>query len=159
MPLGIGVVEGVAGGDRADPQRLLELLGRVDGRVDELPVGRRHMRLAADVMPSGPVGGNGRDGHDQVAELEILLQAAAGADAEEALDPELDELFHHDRRRGAAHACRLHRDRLPFPLAGVPEHPALAVALDWIVEVGLGDVLGAPGRRQASPYSPGSART
>ena len=30
---------------------------------------------------------------------------------------------------------------LPFPLAGVAEHPALAVALDGVVEVGLRDVL------------------
>ena len=121
----------------------LELLRRVDGAVDELPVGRRHVRLAADVVPRGAVGRDGRDRDDQVAELEVLLQAAAGADAEEALDAELHELLHHDRRRGAAHAGRLHRDRLALPLAGVAEHPALAVALHGVVEVRLGDVLGA----------------
>src|SRR3954447_20140605 len=44
----VGVVEDVAGDDRADPHLLAELLRAVHGAVNELPVGRRRVRLAAD---------------------------------------------------------------------------------------------------------------
>ena len=137
----VRVVEGVRRGDRADAHRLLELLRRVDGAVDELPVGGRAVRLLADVVPRGAVGGDRGQRDDQVAELEVGLEPAAGADAQEALDAELDELLHHDRRGRAAHAGRLHRDRLALVLARVAEQPALGVPLHRVVEVGLGDVL------------------
>ena len=81
MPLGVRVVEGVARGDRADAERLAELLRRVHRRVNELPVGRRHVGLLADVVARRAVGGDGRDGDDQVAELQVVLEPAAGADA------------------------------------------------------------------------------
>src|SRR6184192_2454622 len=50
VPTGVGVVEGVARGDRADADGLVELLRRMDGGVHELPVGGRRMRLAPDVV-------------------------------------------------------------------------------------------------------------
>ena len=109
--------------------------------MDELPVGGRHVRLAADVVPRRPVCGHRGDGHDQVAELQILLKPAAGADAQETLDTELHELLHHDRRRRAAHPGRLHGDRPSLVLAGEAEHAALGVPLHRLVEVLLGDVL------------------
>ena len=117
-----------------------ELLGGVDGAVQELQVGRGGVRLAADVVRRGRVGGDGGQRRDQVADLEIGLEPAAGADAEDLPDAELDELLDHDRGRGAAHAAGLHGDRLAVEGAGVPEHPALRVALHGVVEEGLGDV-------------------
>ncbi len=109
--------------------------------MHELPVGRRHVRLAADVVPRGAVGRNGAHRDDQVTELQVLLEAAAGADPQEALHPELDELLHHDRRRRTAHPGRLHGDGSALVRAGVPEHAPLAVLLDRVVEVRLRDVL------------------
>ena len=44
----VGVVEDVARDDRADAHLLAELLRVVHGAVDELPVGGRRVRLAAD---------------------------------------------------------------------------------------------------------------
>ena len=110
-PPGVRVVEDVARDDRADAHALPQLLRRVDGAVDELPVRRGGVRLAADVVPGGAVGGDGGQRDDQVAEREVRLEPAAGADADELLDAELDELLDHDRRRRAAHPGRLHGDR------------------------------------------------
>src|SRR5438552_1210883 len=139
----VWVVERVRAGDRADAHRLAQLLRRVDGAVDELPVGGRDMVVAANVMTRSAVGGNRGQRHDQVAQLEVRPQPAAGADAQEPLDAELDELLHHDRRGRAAHAGRLHGDRPSLVLARVTEEPALLVPLHSALEVGLGDVAGA----------------
>ena len=57
------------------------------------------------------------------------LQAAAGADADQLLAAELDQLLEDDRRARAAHAGALHRDRLALPGAGEAEQAALAVSL------------------------------
>ena len=103
------------------------------------------MRLAAGVRQHRAVGRRGRDRDDQVAEREIGLQTAAGSDAHEALDAELDELLVHDRGARAAHARRLHRDPLALERPGVAEHPALGVDLPGVLEEGLGDVAGAQG--------------
>ena len=54
---------------------------------------------------------------DEVAERVVRLQPAAGADAEQALHAELDELLEDDRRARAAHAGSLHGDRLAVPRA------------------------------------------
>ena len=94
-------------------------------------------------MPRRAVGRDGRDRDDQVAELQVVLEASTGPDPEEPLDAELDELLHHDRRGRAAHAGRLHRDRPTLVLARVTEEPALLVPLHSALEVGLGDVAGA----------------
>ena len=113
----------------------------MNGSVDELPVGGRRVRLAADQVLSRRIGGHCRDRDDQIAQLQIRLETAAGADTEEPLDAELHEFLEHDRRRRAAHPGRLNRDRPALELAGVAEHAALAVPLDRVVEVGIGDVL------------------
>src|SRR5690242_16182867 len=97
VPLGVGVVERVAGGNRADAHGLVELFRRVNRAVHELPVGSGRVRLAADVMARGAVRGHRRDRDDQVAELQIVLEPAAGSDAEEPLHAQLDELLHDDR--------------------------------------------------------------
>ena len=73
------------------------------------------------------------------------LQAAAGADADELLAAQLDQLLEDDRRPRAAHAGALHRDREALVEAGVPEEPALGVPLLDLGQEGLGDVLGAQG--------------
>ena len=93
------------------------------------------------VRVDGAVLRDRRQRHDQVAEPVVRLQPAAGADAHQPLDAELDELLDDDRRRRAAHPRRLHRDRAALPHARVSEHAALGVPLDDVVEVGLGDVL------------------
>ena len=92
-------------------------------------------------MARGAVGGDGGQRDDQVAELEVVLEPAAGADAQEPLDAEQDELLHDDRRGRTAHAGRLHRDRLALVLARIPQQSALGVLLHGIVEVRLRDVL------------------
>ena len=101
------------------------------------------MRLVADEVHRGRVGRDGGQRDDQVAERVVRLQPAAGADAHELLDAELDELLEDDRRAGAAHARALHGDRLALVRARVAEQAALGVSLHDVVEVGLGDVLGA----------------
>src|SRR4029077_9864697 len=89
------------------------------------------------------VTGYGRDRQHEVTERHVGLQAAAGADAHDSLDAELDELFHDDRGAGAPHARGLHRDGRALERAGEPEHPALAVDLAGAVEEGLGNVTSA----------------
>ena len=73
----------------------------------------------------------------------VRLEAAASADTDQALAAELNELLEDDRRAGATHARPLHGDRLALPRPGVAEQAALGVLLHGIVEVRLGDVLGA----------------
>ena len=121
--------------------RLAGLLRRVDRPVDELPVRRRTVRLAADEVVGRAVVGYCGEGHDQVAELVVRLQPAAGPDPQQLLDAELDQLLEHDRRTRAAHARSLNRDRLAFVCTGVPQQTALRVSLLDVVEVRLGDVL------------------
>ena len=137
----IGLVEDVARHDLADANRLAEVLRQVHRLVDEAEVGGRRVRLAEHVVRRGRVGGGRRDRDHEVAHRHVGLEAAAGADAHDLLDAELDELLDHDRRRGAAHAARLHGDGLAVERSGVAEHPALAVPLDDVVEERLGDVL------------------
>ena len=139
----VRVVEDVARDDRADAHLLAELLRVVHGAVDQLPVGGRRVRLAADQVRRGRVGRHGGDRDDQVADREVGLEPAAGADAEDALDAELDQLLDHDPGRRAAHARGLHRDRLAVERARVAEHPALGVHLADVLHERLGDVLGA----------------
>src|SRR6266566_6335515 len=131
----IGVVEGVARGDRADPQRLLELLGRVHGAVHELPVGSRTVWLSADVVPRGSVRRYRSDRDDQVAKRQVGLEPATGSDAHQSLDAELNELLDHDRGRRTAHARRLHGDGPALVCARVTEQPALVIALLGVVEI------------------------
>ena len=137
----VRVVEDVARHDRADAHRLADLLRRVDGAVHDLPARGRAVRLVVDVRVDGAVGRDCGQRDDQVAELHVGLEAAARADADEALDAELHELLDDDRGRGTAHAGRLDGDRLALPRARVAEHPALGVPLHGVVEVRLGDVL------------------
>ena len=141
LPL-VRVVEEVAGDDRADVQVLIGVLGDVDGLVHEVPRRGGAVRLVVDEVHRGRVGGHGADRDDQVAERVARLQPAAGADADQLLAADLDQLLEDDRRAGAAHPRALHGDRLAVVGAGVAEQAALLVALHDVVEVGLGDVLG-----------------
>ena len=86
----VRVVEEVARDDRADVHLLAHLLGDVDGAVDQLPARGRAVRLVADEVHRGRVGGDRGERDDHVAELVVRLQAAAGADAQQLLDAELD---------------------------------------------------------------------
>ena len=125
----VRVVEEVARDDRPHAERLVRVLGDVHGLVDELPARRRAVRLAADEMRGGRVRRHGRDRDDEVAERVVGLEPAAGADAEEPLHPELDQLLEDDGRARAAHPGPLHRDRLTLPTSRVPEQTALGVHL------------------------------
>ena len=139
----VRVVEEVARDDRADVQLLAGLLRDVHGFVDQLPRSGRAVRLVADEVHRGRVGRHRGERDDQVAELMVRLQPAAGADADQLLAAELDQLLEDDRRARAAHPGALHGDGLALVGAGVAEQAALGVPLDDVVEVGLGDVLGA----------------
>ena len=101
------------------------------------------MRLVADEVHRGRVGGHSGQRDDQVAERVVRLQPAARADADQLLAAELDQLLEDDRRARAAHAGALHGDRLALVGARVAEQAALGVPLLDVVEIGLGDVLGA----------------
>ena len=138
---GIRLVEDVARDDRADADGLAEVLRLVHRLVDEAEVGGRRVRLAEHVVRRGRVGRGRRERDHEVAHRHVGLEAAAGADAHDLLDAELDELLDHDRRRGASHPARLDGDGLAVERSGVAEHPALAVPLHDVVEERLGDVL------------------
>ncbi len=71
----------------------------------------------------------------------VRLEAAARADAHQALAAELDQLLEDDRRAGASHAGALHRHRLALPRAGEAEEPALTVHLRHVLQVRVRDVL------------------
>ena len=101
------------------------------------------MRLVRDEMHRGRVGRNGGERNDQVAELVVGLEPAAGPDANQFLAAELHQLLEDDRRARAAHARALHRDGLALVAARVAQEAAFGVSLDDVVEVGLGDVFGA----------------
>ena len=111
------------------------------GAVDQVPGGGRTVRLVPDEMRGGRVGRDGGQRDDQVAERMVGLKAAAGADADQLLAAELDQLLEDDRRAGTAHAGALDGDRLALVRAGVAEQPALRVPLFDVLEVRLGDVL------------------
>ncbi len=139
----VGVVEEVARDDRAHAQLLVPRLGHVDCFVDELPAGGGAVRLATDEMRRRRVGGDGGERDDHVSERVIRLEAAAGADAQQPLDAELDELFEDDRRRGTAHAGALHGYGLSLPTLPVyPEQPSFRVDLADVGQECLCDVLG-----------------
>ena len=114
----VRVVEEVARDDRADAHGLVRsCFADVDGLVDELPARGRAVRLAADEVRRGRVGGDRRDGDDEVAERVIGLEAAARADAEQALHAELDQLLEHDRAPTGSPCRCLHGDRLALERA------------------------------------------
>ena len=100
------------------------------------------MRLAPDEMVGGAVVRNGRERDDEIAQLMMSLQSAAGPDSEQLLHAELDQLLEDDRRAGAAHARALHGDALALVGTGVAQEAALGVLLLGVLEVRLGDVLG-----------------
>src|SRR6185312_11100559 len=75
-------------------------------------------------------------------QAQVGLEAAAGADPDQAARAELDQLLDHDRRARAAHAGRLHRDGLALEAARIAEHAALAVHLAGVVQELARDPLG-----------------
>src|SRR3954470_13250915 len=79
LPL-VGVVEEVARDDRADVQVLADLFRGVHGAVDDRPGRGGAVRLVRDEMHRRRVGRYGGQRDDQVAELMVRLQAAAGSD-------------------------------------------------------------------------------
>ncbi len=118
------------------------MLRLVHGLVDEREVGRRCVRLPENVVRRGGVRGCRGEGDDEVSHREIGLEATAGTDSHDLLDPELDELLDHDCGGRAPHPTRLHRDRLAVECPGVTEHSAFGVSLHDVGHEGLGDVLG-----------------
>jgi hypothetical protein len=78
--------------------------GRAE-RLQQRGVGGQRPRRAE--RAAGTVLGDRGLGEDQVAEAQLGLQRAAGADADEPLGPEPDQLLGDDRRARAAHSRRL----------------------------------------------------
>ena len=98
-----------------------------------------------EAMEAHPVDAGVRAGavrDDDVADLHLLGQCAARADANDRLHPVgVEQLVRVDRHRRLPHAGALHRDAVPLPGAGEAQHaPRLGVQLG-IVEEGLGDPL------------------
>ena len=126
----VGVVEDVAGDDRSDAQRLAEVLRVVHGPVDELEVGRRRVRLAADVVHRGRVGGTGGD--SAITRSPIARSGCRPPQVPTRmsfLTPSWTSSSITIAADGQPMPARLHRDRLALERPGVPEHPAFAVAL------------------------------
>ena len=108
--------------------------------MDQGPARGGTVWLAADEVVGRAVVRDCREGDDQVAEFVVRLEPAAGADAEQLLHAELDQLLEHDRRAGATHPGSLHGNRLALVRPGIPEQATLRVALPHVVEVRLRDV-------------------
>src|SRR3954451_3256631 len=80
-----GVGGEAARDDRADVQLLADLLRGVHGAVDDRPGRGGAVRLVRDEVHRGRVGGYRGQRDDQVAQLMVRLQPAAGADADQLL--------------------------------------------------------------------------
>ena len=156
---GVRLVEDVAGHDRADAERLAEVLGLVHRLVHEAEVGRRRMRLVAHVVQRGRVGAVAESRDHEIADRQVRLQPAARADAHDLLHAELRRA---PRSRSPPTGSPF-RSPAPRPAAleraGVAEHAALAVPLHDVLEERLGDVAwpaaGRPGAGRLRRSHPG----
>ena len=129
---GMRVVEQVDADDRADmdaarrgahvrPPRSLQRLG-------ELRVGEH--TISCEERPRGAVEADGLARDHEVAEREVRRERAAGADADQPPRAERDQLRQDDRRRGAAHARRLDRERLAVGARGAGVAPEAAMVVE-----------------------------
>ena len=101
------------------------------------------MGFAAGELADDRVVGGGTDGDDGVGHAQAIGQTSGGADSDEAVGAQLDQLVVIDRRAGATHATCLHADRLALVGAGEAEGIAFLVHQSGTgVEEGFGDVLG-----------------
>jgi hypothetical protein len=101
------------------------------------------VRLVGDEVHRGRVCRDGAQGDDEVAERVVRLETAAGADPHQLLAAQLDQLLEDDRGPGTAHSGALDGHPLALPGAREAEQPPLLVHLGHVLEVRVGDVLGA----------------
>ena len=139
------VIEAVDRDDVADRRLEVELLRVGNCLREQVVVSNRAVvdGTVEDIADDGGVRA-GRLGNQHIAQMDIRVHGAAGADAEELLAAEfMDELMHVDRDGRDAHARAL--DRYGNALVGAREAEDIADGgvLLRIVEEVLGDELGA----------------
>ena len=119
------------------------LLGDLDRGAEQAEIGDGgEIVRAEDVAVHGAVGRGGR-GDDDVADGELVAQAAGGADADGGLHAVFGEqLGDVDAERRLAHAGCLDADRPALPGAGEAQAVAHGVHLARRLEEGLGDPFG-----------------
>ncbi len=96
-------------------------------------LGERRVRrdaLTRAERSGGAVGADRLARDDQVAERQAGGERTAGADADQAPGAEGDQLGQDDRRRGAAHAGGLDRQRLAVGARGAGVAPQAAVVVE-----------------------------
>ena len=124
----IVVVEAVSGEDVADRHGLIQFAGLGNGRLQQMIVGQRC--VVDDRAEDAPHDGGVRRralGDEHVAQMHVLVHAAAGADADQFLAAELmDELVDVDGDGRNAHARALDGDGDAFVRARVAKDVAYA---------------------------------
>ena len=138
----VGLVEDVARDDRADADRLAELLRLMHRLVDEPEVGCRRVRLAADVVDRGRVGGVAESA---MTSSPIVMSGCSPPHVPTRmifLTPSWTSSSITIAADGQPMPLDWTETGLPLKVPGVAEHPALAVSLDDVLQERLGDVLG-----------------
>ena len=140
------VIEGVVGGHVAHGDFIPLLPGDLLGLADQREGGDGGEGTGELVLGGVAGVGAGAQGDDQVADVEVFLDGAGGADAHDVLHAvEVEKLIGVDTHGGASHAAALDGDRDAVVLAGIAQHTADTVDLHGVGEEVFGDELGPEG--------------
>lgn len=137
--VGVGGVEGVGREYVADAVAVAAAFAGFDSAARQLEVGDGG-EGAGQLVLRGVVGvGAGTGGDDEVAHVEVLLDGAGGAHADDGLHVvEVVQLVGVDAYRGAAHAVAHDADAAAAQHAGVAQHAAHLVEEHGVLQVVLG---------------------
>lgn len=142
--VGVGGVEHVGREHVAHLVAVAHALAGLDGAARQQEVGDGG-EGAGQLVLRGVVGvGAGAGGDDEVAHVEVLLDGACGAHADDGLHVvEVEELVGVDADGGAAHAVAHDADAAAVAHAGVAQHAAHLVEEHGVLQVVLGHKLDA----------------
>lgn len=142
--LGVDRVEGVGREDVADLEAVAEGLAGLDGLAQQPEVRDRGERPRQPELGAVVGVGAGALGEDQVADAEVGVVGAGGADADNGVDVvEIEKLVGIDADRGDSHPVAHHADFLSLIGSREAEHPADPVHDDRVFEVVVRHILGA----------------
>jgi hypothetical protein len=118
--------------------------GLVGRRPQQAEIGERRIIVGAEaVLDDGAIGG-GALRQDEVSHLDLGIETATGADADQRFGAiDVDQFMHVDGQRGLAHAGGLDGNRLALPGAGIAQAIAHRIDQSGIFEKRLGDPFGA----------------